>query len=38
MIKISVYIPTHNYGRYIDKAIKSVLAQSIDDWELIIIY
>lgn len=37
MIKISVYMPAHNYGRYIRRAIDSVLAQTIDDWELIII-
>lgn len=36
-MKITVYIPAHNYGKYIDKAIKSVLNQTIDDWELIII-
>ena len=37
MHKISVYIPSHNYGRYLDCAIQSVLAQTIDDWELIVI-
>ncbi len=37
MNKVTVYIPTHNYGRYLDKAIRSVLEQTMVDWELIII-
>jgi len=37
MPKVTVYIPTHNYGRFLDKAIQSVLAQTLTDWELIII-
>lgn len=36
-MKITVYIPTHNYGRYIEKAIQSVISQTINDWELVII-
>ena len=32
-----MYIPTHNYGRFLDAAIQSVLKQTMDDWELIII-
>jgi CMP-N-acetylneuraminic acid synthetase len=36
-MKITVYIPAHNYGRYIDKAIQSVLNQTMTDWELIVI-
>lgn len=36
-MKITVYIPTHNYGRYIRKSIDSVLKQTTEDWELIII-
>lgn len=35
--KITVYIPTHNYGKYIEKAIQSVLNQTMEDWELIVI-
>jgi len=37
MPKITVYIPTCNYGRYLDRAVQSVLSQSTGDWELIII-
>ncbi len=34
---ISVYIPAHNYGKYLDNSIKSVISQTMDDWELIVI-
>ena len=34
---ITVYITNHNYGKFINKAIKSVLNQSIKNFELIII-
>jgi CMP-N-acetylneuraminic acid synthetase len=34
---ITVYIPCHNYGRYLIKAIDSVLRQTDDDWELLVI-
>ena len=37
MTKITVYITNYNYGQYIEQAIESVLSQSIDDWELIVI-
>lgn len=37
MPKVTVYIPTHNYGRFLPKAIKSVLGQKFHDWELIVI-
>jgi glycosyltransferase involved in cell wall biosynthesis len=37
MPKVTVYIPAHNYGQYIEKAIQSVIAQSMEDWELILI-
>ena len=37
MTKVTVYIPVYNYGRFVDKAIQSVLAQSMDGWELIVI-
>ena len=32
-----MYITNHNYGKYITKAINSVLNQSMDNFELIII-
>lgn len=34
--KVSVLIPTYNYGHFLDEAIQSVLAQTFDDFELII--
>lgn len=37
MPKLTVYIPTHNYARYLDKAIQSVLIQTLTDWELLVI-
>jgi len=37
MVKVSVYIPCHNYARFVDKAIQSVLSQTFDNWELIVI-
>lgn len=37
MIKVTVYITTHNYGRFIEQAVKSVFDQTFKEWELIII-
>jgi glycosyltransferase involved in cell wall biosynthesis/CMP-N-acetylneuraminic acid synthetase len=37
MPKVTVYIPTHNYGRYLERSIKSIYRQNYDDWELIVI-
>lgn len=37
MPKVTVYIPAHNYGRFLDAAIQSVLKQTMGDWELIVI-
>ena len=34
---VTVYITNHNYERYISKSIKSVLNQSMNNYELIII-
>lgn len=34
--KVTVYITSHNYGRFLDQAIKSVLNQSYLNWECII--
>ena len=35
--RITVYLPSHNYGRFLGEAIESVLRQTVDDWELIVI-
>lgn len=35
--KFTVYIPSHNYGRFLGEAIESVLRQSVQNWELIVI-
>ncbi len=37
MPKVSVVITNHNYGKYLRESIDSVLAQSFNDYELIII-
>ena len=35
--KISVYMPNYNYIEFIDQAIKSVINQNLNNWELLII-
>ena len=37
MPKVTVYIPAHNYARFLAAAIQSVLKQTMEDWELIVI-
>ncbi|MBR2011978.1 MAG: glycosyltransferase family 2 protein [Alphaproteobacteria bacterium] len=37
MVTVSIIMPNHNYGKYIADAIRSVMAQTISDWECIII-
>jgi teichuronic acid biosynthesis glycosyltransferase TuaG len=35
--KISVIMPAYNAGRFIEAAIRSVMAQTVTDWELLVI-
>ncbi len=35
--KYSIVLPTYNRARFLDAAIDSVLAQSVNDWELVIV-
>ena len=35
--KVTVYVPCHDYGRFLAQAVDSVLRQSYEDWELIIV-
>lgn len=35
--RFTIYIPSHNKGRYLAEAIESVLRQSVPGWELLII-
>ncbi|MDK9720588.1 MAG: glycosyltransferase family 2 protein [Rhodospirillales bacterium] len=37
MPKVSVILTAHNYGRYVSQAIESVVKQTFDSWELIIV-
>ncbi len=35
--KVTVYIPSHNYGAFLQEAIESVLGQTYSSWELLVI-
>lgn len=35
--KVTVYVASHNYGKYLGEAIESVLRQTVDNWELLIV-
>jgi glycosyltransferase involved in cell wall biosynthesis len=35
--RITVYIASHNYGRFVREAIDSVMRQTVNDWELLLI-
>ena len=35
-VKVTAYITSHNYGKYLQDAIESVLRQTIDCWELLL--
>jgi hypothetical protein len=37
MPKFSIVIPLYNKGRLVERAIESILRQSVDDWELIVV-
>ena len=34
---VTIYIPCHNYGKYLKKSVQSVIDQLYTNWELIII-
>lgn len=36
-MKISVVIPVHNAGKFLKECVESILAQSCEDWELILV-
>ena len=35
--KISVIVPCYNYGRFLEQCLNSILLQSIDDFEIVVI-
>lgn len=35
--RVSILTPTYNHGRYVHECIESVLAQTVSDWELIVV-
>ncbi len=34
--KITIYMPSHNYGKFLQEAVESVLRQTVDGWELLL--
>ena len=36
-VLVSVIMPTHNCGQYIEEALRSIIAQTMKDWEVLII-
>ena len=37
MPKVTIYIPSHNYGEFLTESVESVLRQTYKDWEIILI-
>ncbi len=37
MVKVSVVVPIYNVKKYIDKEVKSILEQTMSDWEMILV-
>ena len=37
MIRVSIIIPAYNPGAYLDEALQSVLAQTFEDWECVVV-
>ena len=35
--KVTVYIPSHNYGRFLRQCLQSVADQTLSDWDAILI-
>ena len=36
-MKVTVYIPSKSYGKYLKQAVESVLSQTLEEWEILII-
>lgn len=34
---VGIYMPAHNVGKYIGQAIRSIIAQDLDDWSLVVL-
>ncbi len=37
MTAVTIYVPCHNYGHFLGEALDSIIAQTFEDWELLII-
>src|SRR5690349_15016470 len=36
-VQVSIIVPCYNYARFLPDAVASVLAQTFEDWELIVV-